>query len=180
MNIISQNMLINRKGFTLVESVITLLIFTFLCAGLYSAATVGDQSWQANKIKLELQQEVRKGVEWMRYDLREAGDASIFDVPDDDNWYDQITFKVPAGVSGGTIVWSSGTIQYKLAGPDGNQLQKISDSGTTILANNISQLHFKRASASPHMIEIALTGQKNTTTGRTITTQLTYKIQIRN
>ncbi|MBF0384647.1 MAG: type II secretion system protein [Candidatus Omnitrophica bacterium] len=167
-------------GFSYVETMVTMIIFGLLCSALYTSAAVGDQSWQANKTKIELQQEIRKSIERMRYELRETGNAAIFDVPADGNTYDQITFKVPTGVVGGAIVWSNDATEISLGGTDGEQLLMITPTKTTVVANYISGLQFRRQASSPHLLEITINASKDTTNGRTVTAQLNQKIQLRN
>jgi len=170
----------NRDGFSLVEVIITVLIFTVVIAAINTVLLVGDSSWQTNNVQVELQQELRKSMDWMKDDFRQTGSASIADVPADDTWYTTITFQKVDGISSGQISWSSDTTQFILGGTDNNQLQKIEGGTTSILAQNISEVQFRRQSSSPKVVEVALTAQKNTNKGDTMTATLDFKVKLRN
>lgn len=169
------------NGFSLVEVMVTMFIFSILVTGLYASLAAGENSWQVNKTKMELQQELRKAVEWMKYDLQEAGSGSITNVPADGAWYSTITFKTPDGVtSSGAINWSSDTTQFILAGTNSNELHRIIGSTTKILAQSISSLHFRRQSTSSEILEVGLIAQKDTDKGISVSSQLMLEVQLRN
>lgn len=175
-----ENLKIGNKGFTLVEAMVTMLIFSILAGGLYAMLRAGDSSWQTNRVRVELQQELRKAIEWMKNDLREAGTSSIVDVPADGNWYPTITFKTPSGVSGGTIIWNTDAIQFLIGGTGGTQLLRTSGISSKVIAQSVSSVQFRRQPSSSDVLEIVLQGEKDTAQGSTINYQLDYKIQLRN
>ena len=84
----------NNRGLTLVEAMVTAMIFALIAGGVYTAGIAGERSWQANKVQVELQQDLRKAMEWMIKDLRITKSSAILDVPADDIWYSSITFKL--------------------------------------------------------------------------------------
>lgn len=170
----------NNSGFTLVETMVTMLIFSMLIGGLYATAAVGENSWQVNQVRVELQQELRKSMEWMKYDLQETGANAITNVPADGSWYPTITFKKPTGVSGSAIAWNLTTTQFVLGGANSNQLQRIDSSGTTPLAHDVQILQFRRQVATSDILEIAMIGQKTTVKGDPISYQLAFQVQLRN
>lgn len=169
-----------NRGTTLVETLVVVLIFSMLVAGFYSVATVGDNSWQSNRVQIELQQDLRKSMEAMVNDLRQAGSSSIIDVPANGNWYTSITFRIPEGVAAGSIDWTNETMQLLRAGPGTLQLQRIYGAQTKIISNNITSLQFRRLSTSPNTIEIAMQAQKDTLKGLPITYNLNFNVQLRN
>ena len=184
------------KGFSLVEVLVTVLIFSGLAAAVNAVLLVGDASWQTNNVQMELQQELRKAMDWMKDDLRQTGSAAITNVPvnpapdavtypdpaDDPaySWYSTITFRMVSGVSGGKITWDSGTVQFVLGGTDSSQLQRVEGSTTKVIAQNIQSLQFRRLAAASNMVEVALQAQKDTFKGATINSSLEFKIQLRN
>lgn len=168
------------KGFSLVEVMVTLLIFTGLAAAVNAVLFVGDASWQANNVQMQLHQELRKAMDWMKDDLRQTGAAAITNVPADGNWYTTITFRMVSGVSGGKIVWASDTVQFVLGGSASNQLQRIEGSTTRVIAQNIQSLQFRRLAAASNVVEVALQAQKDTFKVGTIKSSLGFKIQLRN
>ena len=54
-----------------------ILIMSFISTGLFSVFAAGQESWRANKIQIEIQQELRRGLDGMIFELRQAGAASV-------------------------------------------------------------------------------------------------------
>ncbi|MBZ0165540.1 MAG: prepilin-type N-terminal cleavage/methylation domain-containing protein, partial [Candidatus Omnitrophica bacterium] len=88
----------NNLGTTLVETMVTVVIFSLIMTGFFAVSTVGENSFQVNRAQIELQQELRKSMETMMNDLRQAGNSSVIDVPANGNWYTSITFRKPVGI----------------------------------------------------------------------------------
>lgn len=170
----------NQRGMTLAEILLVTALFSVLMGACLMVLLSGSASWQTNSVQVQLQQELRISIEWIKEDLMESGSSVITDVPPDGNWYNTITFKVSNGVSGGNIVWSSQAIQYLLGGADSNQLQRKVGAQVKIIAQNIQALHFRRQVATPNLVEISLTAQKNTTEGRLMTTTVPFEVKLRN
>ena len=140
----------------------------------------GSDSWQVNRVKIEVQQEVRKAIEAIKADLVQGGSSTIVGVPADGNWYTTITFKVPSGVSGGTIVWPSDTTQFLLSGTDSNELRRTVGATTKTLAHFIETLQFRRLASAPNIVEVNLKGEKATMRGKLISLNTSFKVKLRN
>ena len=170
--------LTRKDGFTLVESVVTIAIFSLIAAGIYATMVAGDNSWNLNSIQIEVQQELRKAMSGMKDDLMQSGSTAINDVPADGTWYTSITFYRSDGVSGGKILWNSDTTQFLLSG---NQLQSIEGSTTKVIAQNIQSLQFRRLTSAPEMVEVTLQAQKSGLKGGgAVTDSLDFKVKLRN
>src|SRR3989344_5470690 len=87
----------NHGGLTIPEVLIVAALFSLLFGACLMIFVSGSDSWQVNRIKIEVQQEVRKAIEAIKADLVQGGSSTV-DVPADDSWYTAITFKVPSGV----------------------------------------------------------------------------------
>jgi Tfp pilus assembly protein PilW len=169
------------RGLTLVEALVTVLIFSIILGATYTVLISGSDSWEVNNVRVELQQELRKAMDWMSQELREAGSASITNVLANGTWYTTITFRTATGVTGGTIDWSTDTIQYVLGGADANQLQRIkAGDPTKIVALNIQSLQFRRQASSSDIVEVALQARKSTPKGNQLNVNSDFKIQLRN
>lgn len=166
-----------RRGFTLAESMVTIMIFAIIIGALYVALRAGDENWQTNKTRMELQQELRKAMEWMKFELMQAGNASITNVPANGTSYTTITFKVPTGVSNGSITWDANSIVYQVSS---NQLQRVYNGATRILATNITTLQFERQATTSDILEVSLTAQGTTVKNKTVTRQINFEVQLRN
>lgn len=171
---------LNHRGFSLAETLVTVFIFSLLAAGLWAITLAGERSWQANRTKVELQQDMRKAMEAMINELREAGPASISNVPANNTAYTTITFQIPSGVSFGQVTWDPNSIQYVLGGSPATQLRRVSGGTTKVLANNVQSLQFQRFSADPERMLVTMQGQKNTVKGDAVGYNLAFEIQLRN
>ena len=189
-----------REGFTLVEVMVTVLIFAILMAAIHTTLLVGQSSWQTNSVRAELGQELRKAVDRMKDDLRQTGGAAISDGPedDDDTGYLSITFRKVIGIKdNGNTKWDEDddeddpnerTTQFILGGTGSNQLLKnvVVDDGdadtntTTVLAQNIETVVFRRMDGKPDIMEVDLAAQKVTADGRTINLGVNFEVQMRN
>ena len=140
-----------REGFTLVEVMVTVLIFAILMAAIHTTLLVGQSSWQTNSVRAELGQELRKAVDRMKDDLRQTGSAAITNVPinpevdsvtypdpDDDPayaWYTTITFQAVSDVINGAVVWETDITQF-VAGEDLDGDSNL-DAGEDINSNGV-------------------------------------------
>lgn len=145
----------SRKGFTLVEVLVTLLIFSVLFGALNAVLLVGNASWQTNYVQVQLQQELRKAMHWMKHSIQQTGSASLdpsvpinaepdpitYPDPTDDPAYDwttytTITFEEVTGVNNrGVVVWNSDSTQF-VVGEDLNGNSAL-DSGEDISGNGV-------------------------------------------
>ncbi len=171
--------LFNNKGMTLVEAMVTVFIFTILMAASLQVMLSGSDIWQTNKVRTELQQELRKAIDWMKEDLRQTGSSGITNVPADGSTKTTITFYTASGVTSGSVTWSGTTTQYVLGGTSSNQLQRISGGTTKVIAQNISLLQIVRSASTPNILTITLRAQRNTLRGVTITLNYNFKIKLR-
>lgn len=169
------------RGFTMIEALVTALIFSFIAGGIYTTMLAGDSSWSHNSIQIELQQELRKSMNAMQNDLQQSGSSAITDVPADGTWYDSITFYKTNGVSGASISWNSDTTQFLLGGANSDQLQRIEGSTTTVIAQDISSLQIRRLSTASGIVEVSLEAEKGgLKRGGTVSDSLDFKVSLRN
>ncbi len=181
--------LTSSRGFTLVEMMVTVLLFSVISAAIYSTLLSGMHSMEVTKSRVELQQDFRLGMERMKSDLRQASMRSVIDVPADDSWYTSVTFRVSEGASEGRQSWPTETIQYFLSGSTPNQLHRKVTSDPVddkIVAENISTLKFRRETATPNIMEVSMSGftsilrDTNINANATISVSSTFKVLFRN
>ena len=172
----------SRQGFTLVEMMVTVAIFSFILGICYTLFISGSNSWETNSVRVELQQELRKAMDWVSQDLRQAGSASITNVPADGAAYTSITFRKSAGASGGNLVWDADTTRYFLGGADGNQIQRqVGAQTASVIAQNIQSLQFSRQVSTSNIVDVSLQARKTTLREkRPIQASLTLRIYLRN
>lgn len=164
-----------QKGFTLPEVLVTVFIFSIIVGASTTLLLIGMDSWQVNEVKIELQQELRKGMDWIAKDLRQAGSASIVNVPPASTQPD-ITFAVASGVVGSAINWSA-NIQYVI---NSGQLQRVQGGTTRLIARNMTLLQFTRGASTPNIVEVTLQAQRNSPRGHPVTDTLDFQVKLRN
>ena len=94
------------RGFSLIEVLVTLAIFTFIAAAINTTLLVGTSSWQHNSVEVELQQDLRQAMFWMKNDIQQTGSASLdasvpINASGDSSWttYTAITFQKVTGTT---------------------------------------------------------------------------------
>jgi len=170
------------SGFTLIEIMIAMFIFSMLMAALLLILTVGKSSMQVGSARIDLQQELRRSMDWISDELRQAGSSVITGVPADGAPRNTISFQIPdtPSVTEGSIAWEPTVIQYSLGGINGEQLLRTFGAQQTILANNITSFELTRQTLTPAIVEIALQSQKRTVKGHLINLDLDFQIKLRN
>jgi len=159
-------MIKNNKGFTLLEIIIAVFLFSIISAAIFSVLATAKNSLSAGESQISVQQACRNGLDVMIKELRQAGALTISDVPANGTNYSAITFQIPTAISETGITWSS-NINYSLGGLNGAQLLRTQSGSQKVLANNISALSFNRSAANPNVVNISVTAQKNTFPGFT-------------
>jgi hypothetical protein len=165
-----------QGGFSFAEIIVVVLISTFLIGGIYTVLITGKNSWEINRDRLELQQELRKGIDWMRRDLRQAGVSTVTGVPTDSTWYTSIVFRTPSGVSSGIVTWNA-TVQYSMAG---GQLIRTTGGVNRVISQDFYALQFRRTAANPNIVQITATARKNTPQHGLISMTVTTQERMRN
>ena len=170
----------NAQGTTLVEIMVTVALFTVLVGASLGLLMNGSDSYNINRNKMELQQELRKALDWTKDDLRQTGTSGLVNM-NTDTTYTQVTFRTAVGAAaGGTTTWSANTIQYILGGTGGVQLQRISGGTTKIVSQNITLLQFRRNSTAPNLVIVTMTASRNEGKGGTISLNYTMQVKMRN
>lgn len=170
----------SRKGMTLPESMVSILILSVIFSACLMILLSGSNIWQVNNAKTEIKNDMRRAMESIKEDFRQAGPGSVIDVPPDGSWRTSATFRISNGVSGGTINWSSNTVQYSLSGSDGKQLHRVMGLSDRLVANNIQTIQFRRQSSAPDIMEVNVLAQKDSLKGHSLQLALNFEVQMRN
>ena len=115
------------KGFTLMEVLVSTLIFSFILLAIFGALDIGDTSFKTDVGFIDLQQEIRLAMHGMVREIRQsrAADITISDSGA------SINFLIPD---------VSNSISYYLSG---NQLIREHPAETTkVIGRNINSLNF--------------------------------------
>jgi prepilin-type N-terminal cleavage/methylation domain-containing protein len=150
------------RGFSLLEVLIAVVIFSFILMGMYGVVTVANRNYSTDAALVDLGQQARQSMFWMTKDMREASSISIATI---DSNYDSIVFNSTT---------ESGIRYYC------NSAQLIREypiNTTRVVANNISRLKFSRTG---NILEIRLEAEKTLPSNDTFSFPLTEKVRLRN
>lgn len=164
------------KGFSLTELMVVVAVATVLMGAAYGVFAICRISWESGQAQVDLEQDVRRGMLRIVWDLQQSGSSQIQGVPADGQAYPSITLAIPSQVAAdGTIVWGP-AFTYALGGNGGTQLLR----GATVVANHMQALTFRRQAAAPLVMEVSLTAQKTTVQRAVIQSTLASRAQLRN
>lgn len=170
------------------ELLITCAIVAGISLVLMAVLRMGQRSWKIQDAQSSVSMHLRNGMADMSREIAES-QAGWLNIPADGLWYNSLTFRVPQDVDGNGTVWDaagalewSNPITYSLAGPDGNQLQRVQQGAVNrVLAYGVTALQFRRQAATPLVVEIGLTVQRGaTTSGFLNQADLNTRVRLRN
>lgn len=179
-----------KKGYTLLETLIVVALFSLLFGIVFEILTTGGTSWNIGSTQQEVDTQVRQGLENMVKELyaTNSGRSSITnDVPHPGSQI--ITFQVPVGYDvNGNIIWGADefnnySIRYTIGGNQQLLRQVLDASGAVVserervLANYVQSLNFTLANK---ILTITLTIQKTALGKRTLSRTLSSAVTLRN
>jgi type II secretory pathway component PulJ len=158
---------LNQKAITLMEIMVTSVIFSFVAAGIYMTFIIGTRSWAYYNDSVILKQELRRSLFTMAQELREAKD--IFITTDEIRGVN-ITFNKP----------SSGQVSYTWSnrGENAHRIVRTFRQQTRVLATHISSLSFTQDTTNDITIELSANKQ-STSKGQEMHFQMKEKIALR-
>jgi len=68
-----------RKGFTLIEILVSIAILSVVIAGIFAVLNIGDMTWHSDMGVVNLQQQARQAMGSMVREIRQASDITISD-----------------------------------------------------------------------------------------------------
>ncbi|HDP16418.1 MAG TPA: prepilin-type N-terminal cleavage/methylation domain-containing protein, partial [Candidatus Omnitrophica bacterium] len=137
-----------KKGFSLIELMIAVLIFSILLGATYSILSMSRASFQTGDIQLAVQQEVRKAMDKVAREIREASSVNL-------------------STAYPFTIWGE-KIKYEVA--DNQLLREVEGQSPSVLANNVSGIEFTLFGGD--IVYITLVSQKTTVFGRSLSATL--------
>ena len=156
------------RGVTLVEILVSVIILSFLVAGIFGVLNVGNITYNTDLGLLDLQQQARQAMDGMTRELRQSRAALVNIVSSS-----ELTFSIPPATYGAGWI---GPIRYYLDTSE-NRIMREYPAGTEkIIANDINSLTF---SPSSNLLDIQLTCAK-TVLQRDLSFSLNGQVRFRN
>jgi prepilin-type N-terminal cleavage/methylation domain-containing protein len=181
--------MINRKGFTIIEVLVSVVIISVLIMAAFAVLDVGRSSWFAGDVRAELRKEMIRAFMAMERELRETRPSQLVSFPHGTS-SSEVTFKIPEDSndadttildSFGYVEWS-GNIRYWLN--SSNEIVRTDPTGTTrVLARGITGLQFSRdrnPALPQDLLIINITAQKASGVGKVVSETGQLIIKMRN
>ncbi len=162
--------MMSLTGFTLMELFISVAIFTLILSGIFVVLASGKNYLETGEHYIRVQQELRRGMDFMVEELRESGPDTVTMTED------SITFRTPIGINGTQITWGN-LIMYSVSQ---DQLLRTESGISRVLVNNLQPQGFTVTNPNPQVIEIALAVNSVTSIGRTVQAGLNFTVTLRN
>jgi prepilin-type N-terminal cleavage/methylation domain-containing protein len=162
-----KNLSCYKNGFTIIELLISITIFSFIIIAIYAVFDLGNLSWNQQQVAVELQQNVRAAIDGITREIRHSDYSEIMITDIDSDGNNEIQFSHPG---------SNDEIYYYL---QGNQIIREHPPGNNakVIANYITDLG---CSLSGGLITIYIKGQKQDNSQRVANFALEEKIASRN
>jgi len=160
-----------KNGFTLVELMVVALLTSVVMSAIFMVMSSGRSTWFETDAQVSVQQELRKAMQTMKFDLAMSGPKKI-SCADNGVAVTSISFSV----SNGSGTWT-GPVNYSVSS---GHLLRVNGTDTRYLANNVSALTFMRSAASPRMLQINMTVSKLTMANRNINVTQRAGVYLRN
>ena len=154
----------NKRSFTLVETLITVMISTVVFAGIYSTYIVGNRAWIHYSDSIATRREVRRALMVMVNELRGAKNVRVIQGPDGSAIYFYTPSTGPV-----SFVWNRN-------GNNANKVIRYNRLNERILAQYISALSFKNLNDA---VIINIMASKQTTKGQMSHAVLKEKVALR-
>jgi len=171
-----------KKGFTLIEIMITMAIFLVIVGAIHRIYIAGQKAWDSDSGLLDLQQSIRPGLYSVAKEARAASLASMAMGVGCDHLTasencDSITFNTP----------SENNIKFFHNSAKKQLIRQKSSEKERILATNITDVYFCCAhgdgdcscDATFNVLEVRLESEKDVW-GRTLSFSLGTKLEVRN
>lgn len=160
------------KGFSLIEIILVVSMFSILMFVTYLIMDTSRKAWFVSEVSGELRQNIIRTFMRMETELKETRPSQVSLLVGGTS--SNLTFRVPFDSdsdgdcldSNGNVEWSE-DITYSLD-PVSHQIKRTVSGVSTVIANNIAVLQFRRPVASSNRLQIDITARKNTLDKRVI------------
>lgn len=175
-----------KKGFSLVELMVTSTLGLLLTATLMLLLMLGRLVWQDSDAKVVTVQEARRGVTEFTSDVTRSSWTSPAGtvcnttgilVAADGSF---ICFRVPQSITGSTVTWGD-EIRYRRDTATNQLLRENLTTGETrVAANDVNTATFGRLGTDPNVVTVSLRSRKNSLSTRPFESTFQTNVAIRN
>ncbi|PIQ90735.1 MAG: hypothetical protein COV71_03000 [Candidatus Omnitrophica bacterium CG11_big_fil_rev_8_21_14_0_20_41_12] len=156
------------RGFTVFETLISMLIFSIITVALGLAVVAGKNALFTNDLPTQLRQNLLFAIVAMNRELRQTAPSKTNIGASSSNNY--ITFKIPHDNNGdGLTVDAIGSIEWgediTYARDGSNRLIRTQAGATSIISSEISALQFSRPAGEADILQIDIAAQGANNTG---------------
>jgi Tfp pilus assembly protein PilV len=156
------------RGLTILETLISILIFSIIAVALGLAVVAGKNALFTNDIPAQLRQNLLFAIVSMSQELRQTAPAKTSLGANSSS--NSITFQIPNDNNGdGLVVDAFGNIEWSVnityARNGANALTRTQGGTTSVVSSNISALQFTRPAGEDNILQIDITAQRANTTG---------------
>jgi type II secretory pathway component PulJ len=150
-----------KSAFTLVEAMVTVLLFALVIGGIYTTVLVGNVSWQNYEAVVTVQQEARRAVAFLARDLRTAKNLKINSSAE--------------GLVASFFHPQDGEVRYSWLrqGATAGQLFRQNTAGSRIIGQNISALSIVE---SKDAIAFSVVASRISRQGKEVSFALTHRV----
>jgi type II secretory pathway pseudopilin PulG len=165
-------------GFTLVELMVVVVIFTGIVLSIFGILSSGRRAWLTSEAQIDVHSFSRQIMHLITKELSESAPGKVTIINFSAN-EDRIIFQTPESFAAGVVTWSD-QIQYSLGGLNGQQFVRtdLVTGETQVRGNDITTLRFSQPSID--RIEIGLTLKAKSLTGDNVQMQLDSQVSLRN
>lgn len=166
----------NERGFSLLEMMVTLVIFSILTIIAGQVFDTSQESMDWNYNQMTLQTNMRRVLDTMAKEIREASPSSPIPITSGVN---SLSFQIPAVVQTDGTVTSWTTVTYGLGA--NNTVQRTTASGVQTIGANVTAMTFTYPVAGrPNTVQIQVAGSLTTVKTRVINSTVTGEVVLRN
>lgn len=156
------------KGFTVFETLISMLIFSIIAVAIGLAVVAGKEALFTSDIPTQLRQNLLSAIVSMNRELRQTAPSKTNLGSDSSS--NSITFKIPHDNNGdGSTVDAIGSIEWgediTYARDGSNRLIRTQAGATSIISSEISALQFSRPADEVNILQIDITAQGTNNAG---------------
>lgn len=164
------------KGFTLIEVLVTCLIFSLIIGGIYGVMNLTKINYDTNLVSLNLQRQARQGMNLLSREIRQASWASINIEPPDPEVPGDLSHSIRFNTP------EENDVNYSVQFSEQTALWQLKRNTDKVIANDIRELNLYQ-DLPKKLLNITMLASKTFFLfgkERIVTFSLTQQVEVRN